>query len=178
MDPHQGPEQVEKIVEARDKDNKNRNMFKTRAVKFFMDGVLESITAFLLEPYEKADGRPEGWRGDQIWDPDNMNKCVAAIDKAGMGIHVHCAGDAAVKQSLDAIEYAQKVNGREDRRHCITHIFLVDPNDIHRFKDMGVVAMLNSYWAQIDETYFVNGTYTGMDRIAHTYPNNTFFKAG
>ena len=178
MDPHQGPEQVEKIVEARDKDNKNRNMFKTRAVKFFMDGVLESITAFLLEPYEKADGRPEGWRGDQIWDPDNMNKCVAAIDKAGMGIHVHCAGDAAVKQSLDAIEYAQKVNGREDRRHCITHIFLVDPNDIHRFKDMGVVAMLNSYWAQIDETYFVNGTYTGMDRIAHTYPINSFFKAG
>ena len=178
MDPHQGPEQVEKIVEAKNRDNEGRNMFKTRAVKFFMDGVLESITAFLLEPYEKADGRPEGWRGDQIWDPDNMNKCVAAIDKAGMGIHVHCAGDAAVKQSLDAIEYAQKVNGREDRRHCITHIFLVDPNDIHRFKDMGVVAMLNSYWAQIDETYFVNGTYTGMDRIAHTYPINSFFKSG
>ena len=178
MDPHQGPEQVEKIVEAKNRDNEGRNMFKTRAVKFFMDGVLESITAFLLEPYEKADGRPEGWRGDQIWDPDNMNKCVAAIDKAGMGIHVHCAGDAAVKQSLNAIEYAQKVNGREDRRHCITHIFLVDPNDIHRFKDMGVVAMLNSYWAQIDETYFVNGTYTGMDRIAHTYPINSFFKSG
>ena len=79
---------------------------------------------------------------------------------------------------LNAIEYAQKVNGREDRRHCITHIFLVDPNDIHRFKDMGVVAMLNSYWAQIDETYFVNGTYTGMDRIAHTYPINSFFKSG
>ena len=43
---------------------------------------------------------------------------------------------------------------------------------------MGVVAMLNSYWAQIDETYFVNGTYTGMDRIAHTYPINSFFKSG
>lgn len=37
-----------------------------------------------------------------------MNKVVAAIDKAGMGIHVHCAGDAAVKQTLDAIAYARQ----------------------------------------------------------------------
>ena len=179
MDPHRGPEQVEEIVAARDRDNEGRNLFGTRAVKFFMDGVLESQTAYLLEPYEKAgEGRPDDWRGDQIWQPDNMNACVAAVDAAGMGIHVHCAGDAAVKQSLDAIEYAQGKNGVEDRRHCITHIFLVDPDDIPRFKKMGVVAMLNSYWAQIDETYFVNGTYTGMDRIAHTYPINSFFKAG
>lgn len=177
MDPHRGPEQVPEIVEARERDDKG-NLFRIRAVKFFMDGVLESLTGFLLEPYEKAEGRPEGWRGDQIWDPDNMNKVVAAVDKAGMGIHVHCAGDAAVKQSLDAIEYAQKENGKADRRHCITHIFLVDPDDIKRFKDMDVVAMLNSYWAQIDETYFVNGTYTGMDRIAHTFPVGSFFKEG
>ncbi|MBC8584103.1 amidohydrolase [Youxingia wuxianensis] len=177
MNPHRGPEQVKEIVDARERDDKG-DLFRICAVKLFMDGVLESLTGFLLKPYEKAEGRPEGWRGDQIWDPDNMNKCVAAIDKAGMGIHVHCAGDAAVKQSLDAIEYAQKENGKRDARHCITHIFLVDPADVKRFKDMGVVAMLNSYWAQIDETYFVNGTYTGMDRIAHTFPVNCFFKEG
>lgn len=52
-----------------------------------------------------------------------MNKVVAAIDKAGMGIHVHCAGDAAVKQTLDAIAYARQENGPRDARHCITHIF-------------------------------------------------------
>lgn len=178
MDPHRGPEQVKEIAEARERDNQNADMFKTRAVKFFMDGVLESLTAFLLEPYEKADGRPEGWRGDQIWEPENMKQCVAAVDAAGMGIHVHCAGDAAVKQTLDSIEYAQKVNGKTDRRHCITHIFLVDPADVKRFKDMDVVAMLNAYWAQIDETYFVNGTYTGAERIAHTFPINSFFKQG
>lgn len=178
MNPHRGPEQVQEIVEAKERDNQDANMFQTRAVKMFMDGVLESETAFLLEPYEKADGRPAGWRGEQIWEPENMKKCVAAVDAAGMGIHVHCAGDAAVKQTLDSIEYAQSVGGKKDHRHCITHIFLVDPADIQRFKDMDVVAMLNSYWAQIDETYFVNGTYTGAERIAHTYPINSFFKAG
>ncbi len=176
-DPHRGAEQVKEIVEARDRDN-NGKLFKINGVKFFMDGVLESLTGFLLKPYAKAEGRPEVWYGDQIWSPDNMNSVVAAVDKAGMGIHVHCAGDAAVKQSLNAVEYAQGQNGKRDARHCITHIFLVDPADVPRFKELGVVAMTNSYWAQIDETYFVNGTYIGMDRAAKTFPINCFFKAG
>jgi predicted amidohydrolase YtcJ len=177
-DPHRGPEQVEALAAARDRDNIGGNLFHINAVKFFMDGVLESVTAFLLQPYQKAVGRPAGWRGDQIWDPDNMNRVVAAVDKAGMGIHVHCAGDAAVKQTLNAIEYAEKTNGKRDARHCITHIFLIDPADIRRFTDLDVVAMTNSYWFQIDDTYVVNGSYTGEDRIAHTYPEQCLFGAG
>ena len=176
-DPHRGPEQVKELLEARERDNGGK-FFHINAAKLFMDGVLESLTGFLLKPYEKAEGRPEGWRGDQIWEPDNMNAVVAALDKAGMGIHVHCAGDAAVKQSLDAVEYAFKVNGKRDARHCITHIFLLDEADIPRFKELGVVAMTNSYWMQIDDTYFVNGSYTGEERIAHSFPEKCLFDGG
>jgi len=175
--PNRGPEQVEELIAARNRDN-GGTLFRINAVKFFMDGVLESLTGFLLEPYANAEGRPEGWCGDQIWSPERMNAVVAAVDQAQMGIHVHCAGDAAVKQSLNAIEFARKTNGVRDARHCITHIFLIDPPDVQRFKALDTVAMTNSYWAQIDETYFVNGIYTGMDRIAHTFPLNCFFKAG
>lgn len=173
--PGRGAEQVKEIVAAKDRDN-DGNLFRINAVKLFADGVLESITAFLLEPYESAENRPKGWRGDQIWQTDRMNEVVAAVDKAGMGIHVHCAGDAAVKQTLDAIEYARDNNGKRDGRHCITHIFLVDPKDVKRFKELDTIAMTNSYWMQIDETYFVNGTYTGMERIANTFPLNCFFE--
>ncbi|WP_177561089.1 amidohydrolase [uncultured Phascolarctobacterium sp.] len=176
-DPNQDESQVAALVAARDNDN-NGDLFKINAVKLFMDGVLESVTAYLLEPYTAAAGRQEGWCGDQIWNAENMNKVVAAIDKAGMGIHVHCAGDAAVKQTLDAIAYARQKNGVRDARHCITHIFLVDPQDVDRFKELGTVAMTNSYWAQIDETYFVNGSYIGWKRAEHTFPLNCFFKAG
>lgn len=175
--PHLGPEQVEDLVNERVVGDEN-SMVHINAVKLFMDGVLESQTAFLREPYEIAAGRPEGWRGDQIWEPNNMNAVVAAIDKAGMGIHVHCAGDAAVKQTLDAISFARDANGARDARHCITHIFLLDPEDIPRFKDLDVVAMTNSYWFQIDETTMVNGTYTGMDRIAHTFPEQCLIAGG
>ena len=38
--------------------------------------------------------------------------------------------------------------------------------------------MTNSYWAQIDETYFVNGSYIGQERADRTFPLNCFFKAG
>ena len=175
--PGRGVEQVKELVEARSKDN-NGQLFKINAVKLFMDGVLESLTAYLLEPYVQAEGRPEDNRGDNIWSVENMNQVIAALDKEGFGIHVHCAGDAAVKQTLDAVEYAQAQNGKRDSRHCITHIFLVDPADVKRFRELGVVAMTNSYWAQIDETYFVNGSYIGMDRAARTFPLNCFFKEG
>lgn len=121
-DPNQDSGQVAALVTARDEDN-NGDLFKINAVKLFMDGVLESVTAYLLQPYTAKAGRAPDWRGDQIWSTDNMNKVVAAIDKAGMGIHVHCAGDAAVKQTLDAIAYARQENGPRDARHCITHIF-------------------------------------------------------
>ncbi|WP_337487770.1 amidohydrolase [Phascolarctobacterium faecium] len=176
-DPNQDSGQVAALVTARDEDN-NGDLFKINAVKLFMDGVLESVTAYLLQPYTAKAGRAPDWRGDQIWSTDNMNKVVAAIDKAGMGIHVHCAGDAAVKQTLDAIAYARQENGPRDARHCITHIFLVDPKDVVRFKELDTVAMTNSYWAQIDETYFVNGSYIGQERADRTFPLNCFFKAG
>lgn len=175
--PGRGLEQVPELTEARKKDN-GGELFKINSVKLFMDGVLESLTAYLLEPYTHAEGRPEGYLGDQIWTEEAMNRLVAALDKEGFSIHVHCAGDGAVKQTLNAVEFAQKNNGKRDNRHCITHIFLIDPADVKRFKELGVVAMTNSYWAQIDETYFVNGGYIGMDRAAHTFPLNCFFKEG
>lgn len=176
-DPERGLEQVHELTQSRGRDN-GGNLFKINSIKFFVDGVLESLTAYLLEPYTHAEGRPEGYQGDNIWEKEAMNELITALDKEGFGIHAHCAGDGAVKQTLNAIEYARKENGERDSRHCITHIFLIDPADVKRFKELGVVAMTNSYWAQIDETYFVNGDYIGMDRAAHTFPLNCFFKEG
>ena len=49
-DPNQDSGQVAALVTARDEDN-NGDLFKINAVKLFMDGVLESVTAYLLQPY-------------------------------------------------------------------------------------------------------------------------------
>ena len=177
LNPQKGPEQIDQIVAWRQEDN-NGNLFQINSVKFFLDGILESYTALMLEPYCNCPGYPQGWKGDRIWDDDNLRACLLAADKAGLTAHFHCYGDGAVRQALDAIEYVQNTNGKRDARHCITHVFLANPQDIPRFKELGVVAMLNSYWAQIDETFFLNGKNIGEHRESHSFPMESFFKAG
>ena len=56
-------------------------------------------------------------------------------------MHIHTIGDRAVRESLDAIESAQKTNGNaSSRRHRLTHVEVVNPSDIGRFKSLGVIA--------------------------------------
>ena len=54
---------------------------------------------------------------------------------------LHCAGDAAVRDTLDAIEIVRDLNG-PGPRHQIAHAGYVDPADIPRFARLDVVADL------------------------------------
>jgi predicted amidohydrolase YtcJ len=73
-----------------------------------VDGVIEGVTGYLLEPYAH---RPD-YRGELLWDPDYLNEVCAALDKEGFQIHVHAIGDGAVRVTLDAFQHAQEVNGK------------------------------------------------------------------
>lgn len=105
-------------------------------VKIFVDGVIESGTAAMLEVY--AD-KPD-LRGDPIFDAASFAKAAIEIDRRGLQIAVHAIGDAAVRITLDGYEAAQKANGKRDSRHRIEHIEMIDPADIPRFADLGVIA--------------------------------------
>ena len=107
-------------------------------VKIFVDGVIESGTAALLEDY--AD-RP-GHRGEPIFDADSFRAAAIEVDRRGMGITVHAIGDAAVRITLDGYEAAQAANGKRDSRHRIEHIELIAPSDIPRFAELGVIASM------------------------------------
>ena len=47
-----------------------------------------------------------------------------------------------MRRTLDGYEAAAKANGSRDSRHRIEHIELIDPQDIPRLKQLGVVASL------------------------------------
>lgn len=106
------------------------------AVKFFMDGVWESYTAFNIDPY--ADDP------DVIVKPlfslEHFTRMAAACDKLGLQVAVHCCGDGAVRQTLDGYEAVQKANGIRDSRHRIEHVEVCHPEDMPRFKELGVIA--------------------------------------
>ncbi len=115
-------------------------------VKFFADGVIESGTGAMLEPYCDC---PHS-RGMPNWEPDDLRAAVAAVDALGFAPHIHAIGDAAARMSLDAIEHAVVVNGARDRRATIAHTQIVDSADIARFADLGVIANFEPYWAKRD----------------------------
>ncbi|HUF36153.1 MAG TPA: amidohydrolase family protein [Gemmatimonadales bacterium] len=117
------------------------------AVKLFQDGVIEARTAALLAPYLDRSGDA----GTPLFEQPALDRLAAGLDRDGFQIHVHAIGDRAVRMTLDAFRHARSANGARDARHAITHLQLVDPADISRFRGLGVVANFEALWANGDE---------------------------
>jgi predicted amidohydrolase YtcJ len=122
-------------------------MVHPTAVKLFADGVIEARTAALLAPYRGL----HGTAGKPIYDPDRLKDLAAELDRDGFQIHVHAIGDWAIRMTLDAFAYARARNGAHDARHTITHLELIDPDDIPRFRQLGAIANFQGFWANGDE---------------------------
>jgi len=174
LEPDQGiKQQIETVLEERSK-NTHPN-FQTHAAKIFVDGVVEGGTAYLLDPYEH---KPE-FRGEPIWDPEALKDACVALDAENLQIHFHVIGDAAARITLDALESVYKTNGGRDSRHLITHLQLVEPEDIERFKQLGVIAVPQPFWFKIDDyDTELALPYLGKERAAKQYPMQSFIDAG
>jgi predicted amidohydrolase YtcJ len=148
---------------------------RANAVNIFADGVIESHTAALLEPYLGSNGD----RGKANYEPEAMNQLVAALDREGFQVHVHAIGDRAIRMSLDAFERARAANGVRDSRHHIANLELIDPHDVPRFRALGVVANFQPLWAYPD-TYITGLTVPvlGPERSRWLYPIASVAKTG
>ncbi|MFZ0545744.1 MAG: amidohydrolase [Candidatus Promineifilaceae bacterium] len=121
-------------------------MVRGGAVKFFMDGVVESYTALVFDDYV---GQP-GNKGDALYSADHFNRMAAAADRLGLQIFVHAIGDAAVNRVLNGYAYVREQNGRRDRRHRLEHIELIAPQDIPRLAELEVIASMQPLHAPAD----------------------------
>lgn len=77
---------------------------------------------------------------------------VNLADKARYAFNIHAIGDRAVMTALDAIENAKRDHGSK-LRHIVTHLQLVRPDDVARFKELGAYASLTFAWATVDPEY-------------------------
>lgn len=106
-------------------------------VKMFMDGVVDSRTAWMLENYP---GTAE--RGTALFDAERFAAICTEIDRRGLQIAVHAIGDGAVRRTIDGYAAARAANGPRDSRHRIEHIELIDRADIPRLGALGITASL------------------------------------
>lgn len=176
-DRHRGVEQVEELVEERRRLGELG--LDAGSVKVMVDGISETFTMAVTEPYLDLYNCPCGDRGLAFMDPDQLNEAVAALDAAGFQAHFHAIGDRAVHYALDAVEHARRVNGLRDTRHQIAHLQLVRPEDRPRFRRLAVVANVEGMWARKD-TGSVQLVLPHLDqeRISWHYPFGDILAAG
>jgi predicted amidohydrolase YtcJ len=169
----EGLEQIEKFERLRREYNSER--LRASTVKIMQDGVMENYTAAMLEPYlQKGDTR-----GIPMVEPEFLKEVVTALDADGFQVHFHAIGDAAIRQSLDAVEAAARKNGMLGHRHHISHLELIDPADIPRFRELDVVANFQPLWAFAD-AYITDLTlpYIGPERARWLYPIQSVQQSG
>ena len=118
-------------------------VFKAGAIKLVADGVIESNTAAMLQPYTN---RP-ATSGEPRFDQPSLDRLVKDLDRRGWQVMIHAIGDRAIRMALNAFELVAAENppAARGRRHRIEHIETIDPADIPRFGRIGVIASMQPY---------------------------------
>jgi hypothetical protein len=167
---------VARVDEAVEMREKYRNdMLHSGRVKIFMDGVLESRTALMLDDYPGQ----KGWRGAPLFSADHFNQVAIRADRHDLQISVHAIGDGAVKRTLDGFTAARRANGPRDSRHRIEHIEVIDPEDVGRFRELDVIASMQPIVALGVPGNPLEPVMSSIgDKLPHAYGWQTLREAG
>ncbi len=142
------------------------------SVKIYIDGVIETRTSYMLEPYLDGSNFPP------FYEQDSLNALYEKLDKIGVQIHTHAIGDGAIRNALDAYEYALLANGPNDNRHQIVHLQLIDEEDIPRFAELNVAANFQCMWCYPDVYIDLAVDIVGKERVDRFYPVRSIQAAG
>lgn len=158
------------------KNKYNGGKLHYAGLKQFIDGVAIPYTAVLVDDYSD---KPD-WKGEPILDVNQLEDAIVVAHENDIPVHLHAAGDGSVRIALDAYEKAIKSKGVKDIRHSIEHNDNVHPDDINRFKELGVVASMQpEHMAptdNFDENPYIQRL--GEERSKLTWPIGTLMRTG
>lgn len=150
-----------------------------RTVKLFIDGVVEGRTGLLLEPYDEAAGTEADYKGLPIWTQESLQAIVDTADANGYAMHMHTIADGSTRMGIDAIEEAVTKNGTTGSRHVLTHITIMDPADIPRMGDLGIIAAMQPTWFYRDPWFSaLEEQMLGTERFNRMYVIKDMIDAG
>jgi predicted amidohydrolase YtcJ len=109
-------------------------LWRGGTAKFFIDGVIDTGTAWLEEPDTHGDGTKPFWP-----DPDRYAAAVARFAGAGFACTTHAVGDRAVRAALDAYRAARPPRRG---RHRIEHLETLGDETLDRVAAEGVAASM------------------------------------
>lgn len=145
--------------------------------KMWSDGVMMSGGALLLQPFCNDPTN----HGHMTLSREQIVATTEAVQRAGFDMHIHVDGDGSVRTVLDAIAEVQAKLGLGDRRHTIAHNSMVDPADVPRYAQMGVLANCTPLWGTDYNGQYID-IYTdliGADRIEdRLFPYGDLVRSG
>lgn len=134
------------MIYTSDENNKTAEAMAITDVKIFMDGIVESETAYVSQPYVGTDQcGANRWPGEEA--AVRLNDLTKRINDLGLVAHFHAIGDAAITKALDALEYARENSENKDIRNVITHLQMCSQEDIKRLAELNIIASADLGWA-------------------------------
>jgi len=151
--------------------------FTVRTIKGVLDGALGSRGALLLSPYSDAPDKI----GLLLTPLERYRPMLVQALKEGIQVETHAIGDSANRLLLDTFEEAfNTVPAAErkvaDPRWRDEHTQIVEPSDLPRFKQLGVIPSMQPSHA-IGDLYFAPSR-LGTDRLKGAYAWQTLVKDG
>jgi predicted amidohydrolase YtcJ len=140
-----------------------------RAVKAYLDGALGSYGAWLLQPYADKPGH----LGQNTTPVEAIRDLATECRKNGLQLCVHGIGDRANREVLDIFA----APGGTTLRWRIEHAQHLDPQDIPRFRELGVIASIQAIHCTSDAPFVVKRLGTERARTG-AYPWRSLLDAG
>lgn len=150
----------------------NDEWIDANAVKFFQDGLVETHTAAMLEPYEDANTIT----GETHWRTKEFRHAVVEMNRRGFHILTHATGDRSTQEILDAYELARRTNGSANTILRIEHAEHVSAADLPRFAALQVFASMHPMFPV--SVWGAQETRIGSARMQLAYPWHSIAAAG
>jgi len=141
--------EIDACIEKGIRQGKGDDKVKTGFLKIFVDGTISSSTALLFEPFSDEPGEA----GLPQHKEEELYALVEKAHEHGFQVGMHAIGDRAVRWALNAVERAQRKHGLKGLRHRIEHVSLLHPDDVPRFRAMGVIPSMQPTFCTTDLMY-------------------------
>ncbi|MDP8163214.1 amidohydrolase [Pasteurella skyensis] len=170
--PDQLKDAVKTVLDYRKQYSSDLLTFNT--IKIHFDGVNEINTGALLEDFANEKGN----KGGMLYSEDELKDLLLEMAPHKMNLHLHTVGDRAVRTALNAYEKAQKEYGKKlPVEMTLSHMEVVNPGDMNRFKELGVHANFTPHWFG-GTTFKGSDVALGPERYSHNQPAGSVLKAG
>lgn len=141
------PESLTKHIDHADELNRlyTKGHVQANGIKLFADGVTDSGTGWISGEYLTPGLADDKKHGNIIWQQDEFNSIVAAVNARGLSVQTHAFGDKACESVINAY-ISSPAAGQLKVRNSLTHVRNISDADIARCAQNNIGIAANLIW--------------------------------